>query len=69
MRSATLWALSQAGSQPWPELVQRGDEAAHGALVETDPASEIHHTELGCGLGEREQQPVGLLEGRVATDG
>ncbi len=27
MRSATLWALSQAGSQPWPELVQRAARA------------------------------------------
>ncbi|MEQ6436215.1 TIGR01244 family sulfur transferase [Comamonas sp. w2-DMI] len=27
MRSATLWALSQAGSQPWPELVQRAAQA------------------------------------------
>lgn len=27
MRSATLWALSQAGSRPWPELVQRAAQA------------------------------------------
>lgn len=27
MRSATLWALSQAGSQPWPQLVQRAAQA------------------------------------------
>ncbi len=27
MRSATLWALSHAGSRPWPELVQRAAQA------------------------------------------
>ena len=27
MRSATLWALSQAGSRPWPELVQAAAQA------------------------------------------
>lgn len=27
MRSATLWALSQEGSRPWPELVQRAAQA------------------------------------------
>ena len=27
MRSATLWALSQAGSRPWPELLQRAAQA------------------------------------------
>lgn len=27
MRSATLWALSQAGTRPWPELVQRAAQA------------------------------------------
>jgi hypothetical protein len=27
MRSTTLWALSQAGSQAWPELVLRVAEA------------------------------------------
>ena len=27
MRSATLWALSQAGLQPWPTLVQQAAQA------------------------------------------
>ena len=29
LRSATLWALSQAGSQAWPDLVQRATQAGY----------------------------------------
>ena len=41
MRSATLWALSQAGSQPWPALVQRAAAAGFnlsGVAPPTQPS-------------------------------
>ncbi len=41
MRSATLWALSQAGSQPWPELVQRAAQAGFNLSGVAPPTSEF----------------------------
>ena len=60
---AVVDALEQA------ELVQRGDEAAHRALVQANAAREVHDAELGGGFGESEQQAVGFLQRGVATDG
>ena len=39
MRSATLWALSQAGSRPWPELVQRAAQAGFDLRGVTPPTN------------------------------
>lgn len=40
MRSATLWALSQAGSRPWPELVQRAAQAGFNLSGVAPPTTE-----------------------------
>lgn len=42
MRSATLWALSQAGSRPWPELVQRAAEAGFNLSGLAPPRTASH---------------------------
>lgn len=39
MRSATLWALSEAGSRPWPELVQRAAQAGFNLSGLVPPAN------------------------------
>ncbi|MDZ4102727.1 MAG: TIGR01244 family sulfur transferase [Hydrogenophaga sp.] len=42
LRSATLWALSQAGSQAWPDLLQRAAQAGYnlsGVASPTRPPS------------------------------
>lgn len=43
MRSATLWALSQAGSQPWPELVQRAAQAGFNLSGVAAPPAQTSH--------------------------
>lgn len=42
MRSASLWALSQAGSRPWPELVQRAAEAGFNLSGLAPPRTASH---------------------------
>lgn len=42
MRSATLWALSQAGSQAWPELVQRAAQAGFNLSGVAPPPQASH---------------------------
>ena len=37
MRSATLWALSQAGSQAWPDLVRRAAQGGFNLSGVTPP--------------------------------
>ena len=37
MRSATLWALSQAGSQPWPDILGRAAAAGFDLSRLTQP--------------------------------
>jgi len=37
MRSTTLWALSQAGSQAWPDLVRRAAQAGFNLSAVTPP--------------------------------
>lgn len=37
MRSATLWALSQAGSQAWPDLVRHAAQAGFNLSAVTPP--------------------------------
>ena len=39
MRSATLWALSQAGSRPWPELVRCAAQAGFNLSGVAPPAA------------------------------
>lgn len=39
MRSATLWALSEAGSRPWPELVQHAAQAGFNLSGLAPPAT------------------------------
>jgi uncharacterized protein (TIGR01244 family) len=39
MRSTTLWALSQAGSRPWPELVQHAAQAGFDLSGVTPPTN------------------------------
>jgi uncharacterized protein (TIGR01244 family) len=39
MRSATLWALSQAGSRPWPELVRCAAQAGFNLSGVAPPAT------------------------------
>ncbi len=41
MRSATLWALSQAGSQPWPDLVQRVAQAGFNLSSVAPPSKNL----------------------------
>ncbi len=41
MRSATLWALSQAGSQAWPDLVQRAAQAGFNLSSVAPPAKKF----------------------------
>ncbi len=43
LRSATLWALSQAGSQPWPELVQRAAQAGFNLSGVAAPPAQTSH--------------------------
>jgi sulfide:quinone oxidoreductase len=42
MRSATLWALSQAGSKPWPELVRRAAQAGFNLSGLAPPMQASH---------------------------
>jgi sulfide:quinone oxidoreductase len=37
MRSTTLWALSQAGAQAWPDLVRRAAQAGFNLSAVTPP--------------------------------
>lgn len=39
LRSATLWALSQAGSRPWPELVRCAAQAGFNLSGVAPPAA------------------------------
>jgi sulfide:quinone oxidoreductase len=39
LRSATLWALSQAGSRPWPELVRCAAQAGFNLSGVVPPAT------------------------------
>jgi len=48
---------------------QRRDEAAHGALVESDPPREIHDAELGGFVAERQEKTMRLREGGVPIRG
>ncbi len=42
MRSATLWALSQAGLQPWPRLVQQAAQAGFNLSGVAQPTQTAH---------------------------
>ncbi|MGQ2980975.1 MAG: TIGR01244 family sulfur transferase [Polaromonas sp.] len=42
MRSATLWALSQADRQPWPTLVQKAAQAGFNLSGVAPPAQTSH---------------------------
>jgi tetratricopeptide (TPR) repeat protein len=52
-----------------PELGQRRDETTRGALVQADPTSEVHDSELWGILVEREQQSTRFFQGGVAIRG